>query len=84
MLEKREQQVVMDALLKQNSPEAIMRRIRLNGPLLKEDGSLHQSTLKLNGVSYRCHCGCNVFHHPDKESLNLYECNSCKEVFDTE
>lgn len=84
MLEKSEQQIMIDALLRQNSPEAIMRRIKLNGPLLKEDGSLHQSTLKFNGVRYRCRCGCNVFHHPDKECLSLYECNSCKEVFDTE
>jgi len=79
-----EQQIVMDALLKQNSPEAIMRRIRFNEPLLKEDGSLHQVMLKIAGKPYRCHCGCNVFHHPDKENLSLYECNSCKAVFSSE
>lgn len=84
MLEKGKQQIVMDALLKQNSPEAIMKRIRLNGPLLQEDGSLHQFTLKIEGQPYRCNCGCNVFHKPDQENLNIYKCNSCEETFDTE
>lgn len=32
---------------------------------------------KVNGVSFRCDCGCNVFHKPDSEQPMLYECNGC-------
>lgn len=27
-------------------------------------------------VSFRCSCGCNVFHHP-AEKPAAYECNAC-------
>lgn len=26
--------------------------------------------------SFRCSCGCNVFHHPE-ERTDRYECNAC-------
>ena len=38
----------------------------------------------LNGKdkpAFRCHCGCNVFHHPtdmpEEESRQTYICNAC-------
>ena len=38
----------------------------------------------LNGKdkpAFRCHCGCNVFHHPadipEEKSLQTYTCNAC-------
>ena len=33
--------------------------------------------VKINGESFRCDCGCNVFHKPDKDNENKYVCNSC-------
>jgi hypothetical protein len=47
-------------------------------PLLHEDGTLHQFMPKVNGVTFRCECGCNVFHKPDKDDPELFECNSCQ------
>ena len=55
-----------------------------DNPVLNEDGSLHQFTLNIEGKPYRCKCGCNVFHKPNKEKLMVYQCNSCKEIFETE
>ena len=53
-------------------------------PLLNEDGSLHQYILRIGGKPYRCECGCNVFHHPDKTKLDVFQCNSCRDRFRTE
>ena len=50
-------------------------------PLLRDDGDLYQTTLKVEGKSYFCKCGCNVFHHPNKRNLNLYACNACNQRF---
>lgn len=51
-------------------------------PLLNPEGRLKQTTIKIDGKSFRCvTCGCNVFHHPDKDRLHVYECNSCGEHF---
>jgi len=49
-----------------------------------EDGKLENFMVKLAGKSYRCNCGCNVFHKPDKTRLDIYRCNSCCETFETE
>jgi hypothetical protein len=47
-------------------------------PLLHPDGSLHQFMVKdSTGTSFRCECGCNVFHKPDINELEMYECNAC-------
>ena len=46
-----------------------------DNPVLNEDGSLHQWTLKVEGEPYRCKCGCNVFHKPDKEKLKGQCCH---------
>jgi hypothetical protein len=35
--------------------------------------------VKINGKSFHCECGCNVFHHPDEEHGNeIYICNACE------
>lgn len=49
-------------------------------PLREEDGSLKQFMFRnyqLSGRSFYCECGCNVFHRPDRENLDLYKCNCC-------
>jgi hypothetical protein len=47
-------------------------------PLLNKDGSLKQVMVKMGGKTFRCEqCNCNVFHHPDKNDLDLYACNGC-------
>ena len=49
--------------------------------LMREDGTLYQTMLKVGGESFRCRCGCNVFHHPDANDRDRYECNSCGEHY---
>lgn len=47
-------------------------------PLLNENGELRQGMAMIDGKSFRCEdCGCNVFHHPDKNDLTKYRCNGC-------
>ena len=31
---------------------------------------------RVNGKSWHCECGCNVFHKPDGEP-DVFECNAC-------
>lgn len=49
-------------------------------PVMKE-GKRENFTIKLSGQRglARCpaDCGCNVFHKPDDQDLDLYKCNSC-------
>lgn len=36
--------------------------------------------LKVNGKTYRCHCGCNVFRpvkDDDRPNRKIYQCNGC-------
>lgn len=49
-------------------------------PVKDEYGLLKQIILYIGGSedSFRCKCGCNVFHHPDKTRLDIYECNGCQ------
>ena len=37
--------------------------------------------VKIGGKTFRCHCECNVFHHP-KERPDVYECNACGEWYE--
>lgn len=37
--------------------------------------------VKIDGKSFRCACGCNVFHHPEPADRSLYQCNGCGERF---
>ena len=32
--------------------------------------------IEVDGKSFRCDCGCNVFHHPELKP-EIYECNAC-------
>lgn len=53
--------------------------------VLNEDGTLHNFILTIQGTNYRCpieNCGCNVFHKPDRDDLNIYRCNSCGTTFE--
>ena len=50
--------------------------------VLHADGSLHNFTLRISGKPYRCSCGCNVFHKPDRRNLDLYQCNGCEQRFE--
>lgn len=45
--------------------------------VLRDDGRLHEFTLKVAGRRFFCDCGCNVFHKPDRSQTELYECNAC-------
>jgi predicted RNA-binding Zn-ribbon protein involved in translation (DUF1610 family) len=46
-------------------------------PLLNPDGTIFQCTPKVNGVTFKCECGCKVLHVPDSRKLNTYKCNAC-------
>lgn len=52
----------------------------LNEPVLK-DGKLENFMPKVNWEFFRCECGCNVFHKPNKLNLDLFECNGCQEWY---
>jgi len=53
-------------------------------PVLMENGKYENVMVKIQGKSFRCHCSGNVFHKPDKTDLNLFECNSCGERYNSE
>lgn len=52
-------------------------------PVLNPDGSKAQFLPKINGVGFRCNCGCNVFHKPDRKIPSIYECNACGIEYET-
>lgn len=41
-----------------------------------EVGKVGNVMPRVGGVSFRCDCGANVFHHPDGNP-DLYVCNGC-------
>lgn len=49
-----------------------------------DDGTLRNFTLRIDGKIFRCECGCNVFHKPDRNDVNLYKCNGCGQEFNGE
>ena len=51
-------------------------------PVLLPGGELQQFTLRIASKPYRCPCGCNVFHKPNRENVGLYECNGCEQQFE--
>jgi len=53
-------------------------------PVQTADGAIENFILRIGGRPYRCQCGCNVFHKPDRSHLDLYECNACKQQFEAE
>jgi hypothetical protein len=44
------------------------------------DGTLHQYIVKDQNGSFRCICGCNVFHKRVGQP-NKYLCNACPEEY---
>lgn len=53
-------------------------------PVVDADGNLENFLLRIVGKPYRCTCWCNVFHKPDRDNLNLYECNARERRFEAE
>ena len=51
-------------------------------PLVDENGKLIESTLKVAGKSFRCDCGCNVFHRPNRNTPEIYQCNCCDNTYE--
>ncbi|SOY65634.1 conserved hypothetical protein [Cupriavidus phytorum] len=39
--------------------------------------------LRVGGKPFRCHCGCNVFHHPE-DMPRAYECNACEALYEAD
>jgi hypothetical protein len=50
-------------------------------PVRDLDGTIHESILRVSGKSFFCTCGCNVFHQPNEEEPELYQCNGCGSQF---
>lgn len=48
-------------------------------PVRMEDGSIENFMpyIRDNPQSFSCRCGCNVFHKPDNNDLDLFKCNAC-------
>ena len=57
-------------------PEEAIEPVRL------PDGSLQSFLLRVAGKPFRCSCGSNVLHKPDKNKLELYKCNGCGATFE--
>lgn len=53
---------------------------------IKEHDNNPNVMLKINGVFFRCNCGCKVFHHPKEEDGsmddNLFVCNLCNSEYE--
>lgn len=49
--------------------------------VLTEDGKIESFTLTVGGKSFRCQCGANCFHKPDRNDLDKYRCNSCNTTY---
>lgn len=50
-------------------------------PVRDERGNLENFLIKVAGLPFKCTCGCNVFHKPDSNDLDLYQCNACETKF---
>ena len=46
-------------------------------PVRNPDGTIHEFVLRVSGERFFCACGCNVFHKPNEEEPELYQCNAC-------
>ena len=53
-------------------------------PVRTADGRIENFTVRIAGKSYRCTCGANVFHKPDRTEPELYECNGCGQQFEAQ
>lgn len=50
--------------------------------VLDENRDIKTFTLKVEGEQFHCRCGANCFHKPDRESLEIYRCNSCYTTYE--
>ena len=50
---------------------------RFENAVKLENGELENFVMKVAGKPFRCDCGCNVFHKPDRARPDIYECNAC-------
>lgn len=57
---------------------------KFKNAVLTEDGELETFILRVDGKLFRCRCGSNCFHKPDKNDLELYECNACNTWYHSE
>ena len=74
-----------------NKIKAFNHRTDVESTLLKEDNSTRtfDGTVPgimpvVNGKTFICSCGCNVFHKPYKTQQNLYCCNACGILYEGE
>lgn len=66
-------------------PADAHRRLERNtGPVRTADGKIEQFLLRVEGKSYRCRCGANVFHKPHADRPEIYECNGCGQWLEAE
>lgn len=50
---------------------------------MEKDQEVENVTVRINGKLFRCHCGCNVFHHP-KANPQVFECIACEDWYEGE
>lgn len=53
----------------------------IKGSYVTKKGLPESFTPRINGRMFRCKCECNVFSKPNDQNLDLYECNSCGELY---
>lgn len=53
-------------------------------PVKTEDGNIETFSITVAGDEFSCKCGCNCFHKPDKNDLELYACNACNTWYHSE
>lgn len=71
-------EALLDNYLTENPPKLPIKAVR------DENGNLENFQVKIAGKHHRCECGCNVFHKPDDNNLDIYECNACGVQFEAE
>lgn len=80
---KKEPPKISDEIWKEVQ-EFLSKKIRENLdkeiPVMK-NGTIENFMPKIYGKSFRCNCGCNVFHKPDVRNQNVFQCNSCEERY---
>lgn len=70
-----------EPLYRRSQFEAVMAEEKLRmQPLRNVDGGLRLFFKQVDGKSFYCKCGCNIFHKPDVSNLELYKCNKCGEL----
>ena len=72
----------LDILRDLNTPDEIIAERENIKPANDVPSNKHESVMvKIGGKTFRCHCGCNVFHHP-KDLPDVYECNACNTQYE--